>query len=101
MTVIRGEKNMRGVRPSSARLLATLAGCVFATIVATNARSEEPKLSISGYDPVAYFTNGKPVQGKSEIEYLWHKLRWRFASDAHRELFTKARTTTLPNMTAT
>jgi hypothetical protein len=62
---------------------------VFATIVATDARSEEPKLSISGYDPVAYFTDGKPVQGKSEIEYLWHKLRWRFASDAHRELFIR------------
>jgi hypothetical protein len=32
--------------------------------------SEEPKLSISGYDPVAYFTDGKPVQGKTEFEYL-------------------------------
>jgi enamine deaminase RidA (YjgF/YER057c/UK114 family) len=86
MTVIRGKKNMQGVRPLSA----ALAGCAFATIVATNAHSEEPKLSISGYDPVAYFTDGKPVQGKSEIEYLWHKLRWRFTSDAHRELFIKA-----------
>ena len=46
------------------------------------ARSDEPKLSISGYDPVAYFTDGKPVPGKSEFEYLWHKLRWRFASGA-------------------
>ena len=41
------------------------------------------------YDPVAYFTDGKPVQGKTEIEYLWHKLAWRFASEAHREMFTK------------
>jgi enamine deaminase RidA (YjgF/YER057c/UK114 family)/YHS domain-containing protein len=53
------------------------------------ARSEEPKLSISGYDPVAYFTDGKPVQGKTEFEYLWHKLRWRFANGQHRELFAK------------
>ena len=53
------------------------------------ARSEEPKLSISGYDTVAYFTDGKPVQGKSEFEYLWHKLRWRFANGEHRDLFVK------------
>ena len=75
--------------PSSVRLSAALTGLLFATALATGARSEEPKLSISGYDPVAYFTDGKPVQGKAEIEYLWHKLRWRFASPAHRDLFAK------------
>ena len=52
-----------------------VAGLLFATVFAPGARSEEPKLSISGYDPVSYFTDGKPIQGKSEIEYLWHKLR--------------------------
>jgi enamine deaminase RidA (YjgF/YER057c/UK114 family) len=62
---------------------------LFATLLVPDARSEEPKLSISGYDPVSYFTDGKPVQGKAEIEYLWHKLRWRFASPAHRDLFAK------------
>jgi enamine deaminase RidA (YjgF/YER057c/UK114 family) len=30
-----------------------------------------------------------PRPAHSEIEYLWHKLRWRSASDAHRELFVK------------
>ena len=62
---------------------------MFATVLVPTARSEEPKLSISGYDPVAYFTDGKPVQGKSEFEYLWHKLRWHFANGEHRELFAK------------
>jgi enamine deaminase RidA (YjgF/YER057c/UK114 family) len=80
---------MQGVRPSSVRASAALAGLLFATLLAPAARSEEPKLSISGYDPVAYFTDGKPVQGKSEIEYLWHKLRWRFANEAHRNQFAK------------
>ena len=69
---------------SRLKLSAALAGLSLATILSTSARSEEPKLSISGYDPVAYFTDGKPVQGKAEIEHLWHKLRWRFASEAHR-----------------
>ena len=54
------------------------------------ARGDEPRLSISGYDPVAYFTDGKPVQGKSEFEHVWHRLRWRFASSDHRDLFLKS-----------
>ena len=68
---------------------AAMAGLLSAAFFASSARSEEPKLSISGYDPVAYFTDGKPVQGKAEFEQLWHKLRWRFASDAHRQSFAK------------
>jgi len=74
---------------SRLKLSAALAGLLCATVFAPSARSEEPKLSISGYDPVAYFTEGKPVQGKTEFEYLWHKLRWRFANDAHRDVFVK------------
>ena len=53
------------------------------------ARGEEAQLSIGGYDPVAYFTDGKPEQGKPELEYLWHDSRWRFASAGHRDLFVK------------
>jgi enamine deaminase RidA (YjgF/YER057c/UK114 family) len=68
---------------------AVLLGTLLITLFGLSAWGDEPKLSISGYDSVAYFTDGKPVQGKAEIEYLWHKLRWRFASDAHRELFVK------------
>ena len=77
------------VHPSRLRLSAVLAGFLGVTALVPTAQSEEPRLSISGYDPVAYFTDGKPVQGKSEFEYLWHKLRWRFADGAHRELFVK------------
>jgi enamine deaminase RidA (YjgF/YER057c/UK114 family) len=50
-------------------------------------RGEEAKLAISGYDPVAYFTVGKPVPGRSEFEHSWHNARWRFASAAHRDAF--------------
>jgi enamine deaminase RidA (YjgF/YER057c/UK114 family) len=66
---------------------APLIGLLFATALVPAARGDEPKLSISGYDPVAYFTDGKPVPGKSEFEYLWHKLRWRFSNAEHRDLF--------------
>jgi enamine deaminase RidA (YjgF/YER057c/UK114 family) len=80
---------MGKVCPSRLKLSSALAGLLCATVFAPSARSEEPKISISGYDPVAYFTDGKPIQGKSEFEYLWHKLRWRFANGEHRELFSK------------
>jgi enamine deaminase RidA (YjgF/YER057c/UK114 family) len=66
---------------------ATLVALLPASVFLSVARSEEPKLSISGYDPVAYFTDAKPVQGKPEFEQLWHRLRWRFATAEHRDLF--------------
>jgi enamine deaminase RidA (YjgF/YER057c/UK114 family) len=73
-----------GLTPTS-----TLVGLLSATLLVPTARGDEPRLSISGYDPVAYFTDGKPIQGKAEFEYLWHKLRWRFANGEHRDLFVK------------
>jgi hypothetical protein len=50
---------------------ATLLALLFAALFASTAQADEPRLSISGYDPVAYFTDGKPVQGKAEFEYVW------------------------------
>src|SRR5882757_3479474 len=67
----------------------TLLALLFAALFAFTAQADEPRLSISGYDPVAYFTDGKPVQGKAEFEYVWRKLRWRFATGEHRDLFIK------------
>src|SRR6266478_7178483 len=84
-----GKKAMRELCLPRMRPSAAMVGLLFATVLVPAARSEEPKLSISGYDPVAYFTDGKPVPGKSEFEYSWHKLRWRFANGEHRELFAK------------
>ena len=60
-----------------------------AILFGSTARGDETRLSIGGYDPVAYFTDGKPVPGNPDLEYLWHKLRWRFASSEHRDLFSK------------
>jgi len=68
---------------------ATLLALLFAALFVSTAQANEPRLSISGYDPVAYFTVGKAVQGKAELEYVWRKLRWRFASGEHRDLFIK------------
>jgi enamine deaminase RidA (YjgF/YER057c/UK114 family) len=71
------------------RPFAVLVGLLFVAVLVPTAHSEEPKLSISGYDPVAYFTDSKAVPGRAEFEYAWHDARWRFASAAHRDLFIK------------
>jgi hypothetical protein len=44
-------------------------------------------LAIRGYDTVAYFTQGRPVEGSPEFEHVWQEARWRFASAEHRALF--------------
>ncbi len=37
-------------------------------------------LAVSGYDPVAYFTDGKPVEGSGNHEIEWNGATWRFSS---------------------
>ena len=44
-------------------------------------------LAIRGTDPVAYFTEGKPVAGDSQYETEWEGATWRFASAENKELF--------------
>ena len=44
-------------------------------------------VAIEGYDPVAYFTDGKPVVGSKDFEYRWSDATWRFASAEHRDAF--------------
>ncbi|MCB1179935.1 MAG: YHS domain protein, partial [Leptospiraceae bacterium] len=36
-------------------------------------------LAIDGYDSVAYFTEGKAVEGNSKYEYKWKGGVWRFS----------------------
>lgn len=43
--------------------------------------------AVGGYDPVAYFREGKPVSGSSSITTEWKGVTWRFASEANRTAF--------------
>ena len=47
-------------------------------------------MAIDGWDPVAYFTDGKPVEGSKAYSFEWNGATWRFASAAHRDLFAQA-----------
>ena len=43
--------------------------------------------AVGGYDPVAYFTDGRPVEGSSDFELEHKGATWRFASAANRDAF--------------
>ena len=40
-------------------------------------------LAIRGFDPVAYFTLGKPVAGTARHQLKWRGAVWRFATAGH------------------
>ena len=67
-----------------------------AVLLAGAALAEKPEIfsdragAIRGYDPVAYFTEGKPVKGKTEFTHQWKGATWRFASAANRDRFAAA-----------
>ena len=43
--------------------------------------------AIRGYDPVAYFEQGKPVKGEPGFSVEWNGADWQFSSAENRELF--------------
>ena len=43
--------------------------------------------AINGYDPVAYFTVGKPAKGLDTLAFDWMGAKWKFASQANLDLF--------------
>ncbi len=44
-------------------------------------------LALQGFDPVAYFTDGKPVKGKPEVRSAYRGATYYFASESHRRMF--------------
>jgi YHS domain-containing protein len=45
-------------------------------------------LAIKGYDPVAYFTDKRPIVGNPQYQHEWDGAVYRFASTEHLALFT-------------
>lgn len=43
--------------------------------------------AIRGYDPVAYFTESKPVKGNDKLMYKWNNANWYFSSQKNLDLF--------------
>lgn len=75
-------------------------GWLHAPVVLADSRSDAPQidervlvnrdhagLALQGYDPVAYFTDGKPVKGDPRHQSTWRDATYHFASAAHKKLF--------------
>jgi YHS domain-containing protein len=45
--------------------------------------------AVSGYDSVAYFTEGKAVKGNARFKFKYMDVEWYFSSSKHLELFKK------------
>ncbi|HEY6975788.1 MAG TPA: YHS domain-containing (seleno)protein [Chitinophagaceae bacterium] len=46
--------------------------------------------AINGYDPVAYFKEGKPVKGNEKLSYDWNNAKWYFVSSENLNVFSKS-----------
>jgi YHS domain-containing protein len=44
-------------------------------------------LAMHGYDPVAYFTDGEPMEGRAELTAEWNGATYRFVTAANRDAF--------------
>jgi hypothetical protein len=49
----------------------------------------ETGLAISGFDPVAYFTEGKAMFGRPDIEFKLDGSVWRFSNEGNRGAFAR------------
>lgn len=49
--------------------------------------NQQDGVAIKGYDPVAYFTEGRPVKGTDEFTVEYDGAVWHFSSAEHRDLF--------------
>ena len=43
--------------------------------------------AVGGYDPVAYFTQGEPVEGKSDFKTEYQGAKWLFSSQENLDTF--------------
>jgi YHS domain-containing protein len=48
------------------------------------------KVAVSGYDPVAYFTDNKPVKGDPKFSFDYMGAKWQFSSAENRDKFAAA-----------
>ena len=62
-----------------------IAVALFAVVASVN--KDDKSVAIKGYDPVAYFTQGRPVKGSAAYSHNWMGATWLFADAADRDLF--------------
>jgi YHS domain-containing protein len=80
----------------------------FCLAVAASYALAEPKpnvdqngIGLQGYDPVAFFTDGKPVLGDEKFHSTFNGVTYRFASVEHQKMFEKTPPSTSLSSAAT
>lgn len=70
-------------------ILTWILGLLFSGSILAQGQSVYQKngLAINGYDPVSYFTENKPVEGKDTFSFTWRDARWLFSSQSNLESF--------------
>ena len=66
-----------------------LAGLIGSLWLASGAvvQAGDERIAIKGHDPVAYFTENRPMVGDAQFQYEWDGAIYRFASANHLALF--------------
>lgn len=59
-------------------------------LVLTKIVLADPKVALKGYDPVAYFTEGKPVPGDKAHSHDWDEVRYLFVNAKNKAMFASA-----------
>jgi hypothetical protein len=85
---------MTAARPAKALLLDAVLNCALGLAGQSRSATTErvvvdrnSGLAISGFDPVAYFTDAQPLQGKGEFEQVLAGAVWRFRSAGNSAAF--------------
>lgn len=78
--------------------LACLGGQAMATPGLNEKIVSDPSTGVAlyGFDPVAYFTEGRAVRGRRDVEAEWNGAAWRFATEANRAVFLSSPETYAP-----
>jgi hypothetical protein len=71
-----------------------IVGMVLVAAIPASAQNASPRkekrVVIRGYDPVGYFTDGRPIKGVPEFTADFDDMSYWFASATHRDMFVWA-----------
>ena len=80
---------MLNVLTHLARIVALSTGLLLSGLVAAQntAPADSPQVALKGHDPVAYFTEKRPVKGANERSFDFDGSRYLFSTDKKRATF--------------
>jgi YHS domain-containing protein len=57
------------------------------SVAAEEGNTATPRVAIEGYDPVAYFTDGRPVRGSAAFSFPFDEAVYYFVNAEHQKMF--------------